>query len=89
MVLLDHAIGFDEEIARVSIVSMTVYEDQVEVEVRVEGWATHPDLTIGATLPSSKVRNPSWATWKFFMNKRGENWIIREKFKVAEGFEGQ
>ena len=68
---------------------MTVYEDQVEVEVRVEGWATHTDLNIGATLPASKVRSPSWATWKFFTNKRGENWIIREKFKVAEGFEEQ
>ena len=89
MVLLDHALEFKEEITKISIVSTTVYEDQVEVEVRVEGWATHPDLSIGATLPASKVKQPSWATWKFFTNKRGENWIIREKYKVAEGFEEQ
>jgi hypothetical protein len=89
MVLIDRAMEFDEEVTKVSIVSMTVYEDQVEVEVRVEGWATHRDLAIGATLPASKVKNQGWATWKFFCKKRDKEWVIAEKFKVAEGFEGQ
>ena len=89
MVLLDRAMEFKEEITKISIVSMTVYEDQVEVEVRVEGWAIHSDLAIGCTLPASKVKTPSWATWKFFCRKIGDNWVIKEKFKVAEGFEEQ
>jgi hypothetical protein len=87
MILLDRAMGFKGEVTSVSIVSMTVYEDQVEVEVRVEGWTSHRDLVIGATLPASKVKKPGWATWKFFTAKEGENWVIKEKFKVAEGFE--
>jgi len=89
MVLLDRALGFNEEVTKVSIVNTTVYEDQVEVEVRVEGYATHRDLTIGATLPASKVKSPSWATWKYFTVKMGENWTIKEKYKVAEGFNEQ
>ena len=89
MLLLDRAMEFKEEVTKVSIVSMTVYEDQVEVEVRVEGWATHRDLTIGATLPAAKTKKPGWATWKFFCRKTGDNWVIKEKYKVAEGFDEQ
>ena len=87
MVLVDRAMKFKEEVTDISIVSTTEYEDQVEVEVRVEGWAVHRDLVIGATLPVSKEKKPGWATWKFFLVKEDDAWIIREKFKVAEGFE--
>jgi len=89
MVLIDRAMRFKEEITKVSITSMTTYEDQVEVEVRVEGWAVHSDLVIGATLPASTVKKPGWATWKFFCVKGDDGWIIKEKFKVEEGFEEQ
>ena len=89
MVLIDKAMEFKEEVTKVSIVNMTVYEDQVEVEVRVEGWAIHRDLAIGATLPASTVKKPGWATWKFFCKKKDKEWVILEKFKVAEGFEEQ
>jgi hypothetical protein len=89
MVLIDRAMGFHEEIARISIVSKTKYEDQVEVEVQVEGWATHSDLAIGATLPASRVKNEGWSTWKFFCKKVDKTWVIVEKYKVEEGFEKQ
>ena len=87
MVLVDRAMKFKEEVTKISIVNTTEYEDQVEVEVRVEGWAVHRDLVIGATLPVSKEKKPGWATWKFFLVKEDDAWIIRDKFKVAEGFE--
>lgn len=86
MVLLDRAMGFQEEISNVRIVKMTAYDDEVEVEVRVEGWAVHKDVAMGATLPASRERKQGWATWKFFTHKEGKRWVIREKFKVAEGF---
>ena len=89
MVLLDRAMEFKEEVTKISIVSMTVYEDQVEVEVRVEGWATHRDLALGDTLPASDVKKQGWATWKFFCKKKDKEWVIVEKFKVAEGFNTQ
>jgi hypothetical protein len=86
MILLDRELGFEEEISEVKIVGRTAYEDQVEVEVRVSGWAIHPDLTIGAALPAAKERKPSWATWKYFCRKKEKKWIIEEKYKVDEGF---
>jgi hypothetical protein len=86
MVLLDRAMEFEEEITRISIVARTVYEDQVEVEVRLEGWAMHRDLAIGATLPASKAKRPGWATWKFFCRKVDKTWVIVDKYKVEEGF---
>jgi hypothetical protein len=86
MVLVDRAMRFKEEVTKISIVSITKYEDQVEAEVRVEGWAVHRDLRIGATLPVSKEKKSGWATWKFFLTKKDDDWIIMEKFKVAEGF---
>ena len=89
MVLVDRAMNFDEKITRINIVDMRDFEDQVEVEVRVEGWATHRDLAIGATLPVSKNREPGWATWKFFCRKVDKNWVIVEKYKVEEGFKEQ
>ena len=89
MVLLDRAMEFKEEITRISIVAMTVYEEQVEVEVRVEGWATHKDLTIGAVLPVSRDKNSGWARWKFFCRKVDNTWMIVEKYKVEEGFDEQ
>jgi len=87
MVLLDRAMEFEEEITRISIVARKVYEDQVEVEVRLEGWAMHRDLAIGATLPASKVKKPGWATWKFFCRKVDKTWVIVDKYKVEEGFD--
>jgi hypothetical protein len=87
MVLLDRAMEFKEEITRISVVGRTVYEDQVEVEVRLEGWAIHRDLAIGAALPASKVKRPGWAIWKFFCRKVDKTWVIVEKYKVEEGFD--
>jgi hypothetical protein len=87
MVLIDRAMEFQEEITKISIVSMTAYEDQVEVEVRLEGWATHRDLAIGATLPASRTKKPGWAIWKFFCRKADKVWVIVEKYKVEEGFD--
>lgn len=87
MVLIDRAMDFEEEVTKVTVVGMTAYEDQVEVTVRVEGWATHKDLAIGATLPASKMKQPGWATWKFFCRKVDKNWEILEKYKVEEGLE--
>lgn len=89
MVLIDRAMGFQEEVTDVSIEDVTAYEDQVEVEVRVEGWAVHPDLGIGATLPASRSKRPGWAVWKFFCRKVEKTWVIVEKYKVDEGFEEQ
>lgn len=89
MVLVDRAMDFDEEITGISIVKLIQYEDQVEVEVRVEGWAYHKHLAIGATVPVSKSRKPGWAIWKFFCRKVDKNWVIVEKYKVEEGFEEQ
>lgn len=86
MVLLDRAMEFREEVTGISIVEITEYEDQVEVEVRVEGWAIHKDLAIGATLPASTSKRPGWATWKFFCRKVDKTWVIVEKYKVEEGF---
>ena len=89
MVLLDRAMEFKEEVTKVSIVRVTEYEDQVEVEVRVEGWAVHKDLVIGATLPAASSKRQGWATWKFFCRKVDKNWVIVEKYKVEEGFDEQ
>lgn len=86
MVLIDRAMEFREEVTKISIVGVTRFEDQVEVEVRLEGWATHRDLAIGATLPVSKVKRPGWAVWKYFCRKVDKTWVIVEKYKVDEGF---
>lgn len=86
MVLVDRAMDFNEKVTKISILNMTVFEDQVEVEIRVEGWATHRDLVIGATLPVSKNREAGWARWKFFCRKMDKTWVIVEKYKVEEGF---
>jgi hypothetical protein len=89
MVLVDRAMDFDEKVTKITVVKMTVFEDQVEVEVRVDGWATHRDLAIGATLPVSKTRESGWAAWKFFCRKVDKTWVIVEKYKVDEGFNEQ
>jgi hypothetical protein len=87
MVLIDRAMDFTEEVTGISVLDMTVYEDQVEVEVRVEGWAVHSDLRIGATLPASRSKRPGWAIWKFFCRKVDKTWVIVDKYKVDEGFD--
>jgi len=87
MVMIEREMGFKEEIDKVEIVNRTRFEDQAEIEVRVTGWATHRDLTIGATLPAAKEPKSSWAAWKYFCRKKDKNWIIEEKYKVEEGFE--
>lgn len=86
MVLIDRAMDYTEEVTRIDIIDMTVFDDRVEVEVRVEGWAIHRDLTIGATLPASKSKKPGWAVWKFFCRKVDKAWEIVERYKVKEGF---
>ena len=86
MVLVDRALGFDVEISGVEVVKRRDLDNRVEVEVRVTGWATHPDLTIGATLPAGKERQESWATWKYFCRKNDKVWEVEEKYKVDEGF---
>ncbi len=89
MVQVDRAINFNEEVTAIDILSRTVFQDRVEVEVRVEGWATHPDLVIGAVLPVSKDRKPGWAKWKFFCREEGKGWVVVDKYKIEEGFEEQ
>lgn len=87
MVALDRGLGFKEEITAITIVTRIEHPEQYEIQVRVEGWATHPDLTIGATLPASKDKRDSWAKWTFFCKEReDETWMIQDKFKVEEGF---
>jgi hypothetical protein len=86
MVQVDRAMDFTEKVTSISVVSMTVFEEQVEVEVRVEGWAVHRDLVIGAVLPVSKDKSPGWSRWKFFCRKVDKTWVIFEKYKVEEGF---
>jgi len=86
MVMIEEEMGFSEKIDEIKVIDRTRFENRVEIEVRVTGWATHPDLTIGATLPAAKEPKPSWAAWKYFCRKQDKNWIIEEKFKVAEGF---
>lgn len=86
MVMLDRAMGFKEEVEGISILERTRFPDQVEVKIRVEGWATHRDLAIGATLPVSTERKRGWSIWKFFCRKEGDDWVIVDKYKVDEGF---
>jgi hypothetical protein len=86
MVLLERELGFREEITGIEILKRTHYEDQIEVQVRVTGWAVHPEITIGATLPASSVKKPSWAVWKYFCSKVEKKWVIDDKYKVEEGF---
>ena len=86
MVLIDREMGFREEITGVQIIDRTRYENQVEVQVRVTGWAVHQDLTIGATLPATEAPAESWAVWMYFCRKVDKEWIVEEKYKVEEGF---
>jgi len=87
MVLIDREMGFSEEITGIEILGRTSYENQVEVQVRVTGWATHQDLSIGATLPAAEEMMASWAIWKYFCRQKDKKWMIEEKYKVDEGFE--
>ncbi|MGD8353092.1 MAG: hypothetical protein PVJ01_02915 [Pseudomonadota bacterium] len=89
MVMVDRAMEFDEEVTKVAIVSRKKFEDLVEIEVLVEGWATHRDLVMGAVLPISPDRETGWARWKFFCRKVDGEWTIVNKYKVDEGFEEQ
>ncbi len=86
MVLLDQEIGFKEEIVRIEIVNRKVHNKQVEVEVRISGWNSHPELGIGAALPATPEQREAWAKWKYFIRKKGGNWVIENRFKVDEGF---
>jgi hypothetical protein len=86
MVLLDREMGFEEKITKIEMIGHTKYENQVEIEVRVTGWATHQDVTIGATLPAAREQKESWATWKYFCRREDKKWVIDEKYKVEEGF---
>lgn len=87
MAALDRGLGFKEEITAITVVERVEHPEQYEIQVRVEGWATHPELSIGATLPASSARRDSWARWTFFCKqKEDKSWIIQDKFKVEEGF---
>jgi hypothetical protein len=87
MVLIDRNLGFLEEITEVEIIKRIRYEEQHEIQVRVTGWAVHPDITIGATLPAFPRQRDSWAIWKYFCRKVDKKWVVDEKYKVEEGFE--
>jgi hypothetical protein len=86
MVRIDEGLEFKEEIAGIEILKKTSNKIQVEVEVKVTGWATHRELSIGATLPASNNRRKGWAVWKFFCVKNGKLWEIKEKYKIDEGW---
>jgi hypothetical protein len=87
MVMIDRELGFREEITGIKIIKQTKYEEQLEVQVRVTGWAVHPEITIGATLPAASEQKPSWAVWKYFCRRVDKNWVVDDKYKVEEGFE--
>jgi hypothetical protein len=89
MVMLEEEMDFQVKIEGIEIIKRTRFEDGVEIEIRVTGWATHPDLTIGAVLPAAKEPRASWASWKYFCRKKDKRWIIEDKYKVGEGFEKQ
>lgn len=86
MVRIDKGLEFNEEIAGIEILKKISYKTQVEVEVKVTGWATHHELSIGATLPASKNKRKGWAIWKFFCVKNDKLWEIKEKYKIDEGW---
>ena len=87
MAALDRGLGFKEEISSIEVIERIEHPEQYEIQVRVEGWATHPELSIGATLPATSTRRDSWARWTFFCKQREDkSWIIQDKFKVEEGF---
>lgn len=85
MVLLDRELGFREEISRIMILERKRSDDRVEVVLQVNGWAAHPDLKVGATLPAGKEAQESWAVWKYYCRKTDGEWKIEEKYKVDEG----
>ena len=86
MAMGEREMGFAVQVDEAVVVSRRKIQDRLEVEVRVTGWATHSDLTIGAVLPASADELPSWALWKFFCRKKDKTWVIEEKYKVDEGF---
>ena len=87
MAALDRGLGFKEEITSITVMKRIEYPEQYEIQVTVEGWATHPELTIGATLPAAPQKRDSWAKWTFFCKeKEDESWYVVDKYKVEEGF---
>jgi len=86
MAMIEREMGFRVQVDDVEVLDRRKVEDRVEVDVRVTGWATHPDITIGAVLPASTERQPSWASWKYFCRKAEKTWVVEEKYKVQEGF---
>lgn len=86
MVMLDREIGFNEDIAEIKIIKRTMHDRVMEVEIRVIGRTSHPEISMGATLPARPEPQDSWATWKYFVERKGKIWEIENKFKVAEGF---
>jgi hypothetical protein len=87
MMLIDRELGFKEEISSITVQEIIEHPEQTEVIIRVEGWATHPEISIGAVLPAATEKFSSWATWKFYCVQTGDDrWEIKEKYKVAEGF---
>ena len=86
MAMIEREMGFKVQVDKVEVLDRRKIEDRVEVDVRVTGWATHPDITIGAVLPAYTERQDSWALWKFFCRKADKTWVIEEKYKVQEGF---
>lgn len=85
MVLLDRELGFREEVSDIRILQRRKSDERMEVVVRVTGWATHPELNMGATLPTGKEWEQGWAVWKYFCRKADGEWRIEEKYKVDEG----
>lgn len=85
--MIDRELGFREEITGIKIIKRTKYEEQLEIQVRVTGWAVHPEITIGATLPAASEQKSSWAVWKYFCRKVDKTWVVDDKYKVEEGFE--
>jgi len=86
MAMIEREMGFNVQVDEVVVLARRKVEDRIEADIRVKGWATHPDISIGAVLPASTERQASWALWKYFCREEDETWVVEEKYKVQEGF---
>ncbi len=86
MAAVDRSLGFTIQIDKVDVTDRSVDGDKAVVKSRVSGWATHPEVHIGAILPAEATVRQSWAEWEFVLQRTESGWAIEDKFKTKEGF---
>ena len=86
MAMIEREMGFTVQVDEIRVLARRKVQDRREVDVEVTGWASHPELTIGAVLPASPGKRPSRALWKYFCRKVEKEWVLEEKYKVQEEF---